>query len=255
MSGGVTAAPAGRLEADRAPGAPVLEVTGLQTLYGQSQVLFGVSLSVREGEVLSLLGRNGAGKTTTLKSIMGIVRPRAGQVRFRGHDITGLPPHRVSHLGIGYVPEDRIIFPDLTVWENLDVARRPPLGAAEGWTEEKVFELFPQLRAMADRLGGTLSGGEQQMLTMARTLMGNPQLLLLDEPSEGLAPLVVQMMLAQLQRLKATGLSILLSEQNLEFATRLSDRACVIVSGEIKYEGSMEGLVANEALRRAYLTV
>lgn len=235
--------------------APVLEVEQLQTFYGQSQVLFGVSLTVREGEVLSLLGRNGAGKTTTLKSIMGLVRPRAGRVRFRGRDITRIAPHRASRLGLGFVPEDRIIFPDLTVRENLDVARRPPARGGDGWNEEKVFELFPQLGLMGDRLGGALSGGEQQMLTIARTLMGNPELLLLDEPSEGLAPLVVQMMLAQLRHLKSTGLTILLSEQNLEFATRLSDRACVIVSGEIKYEGSMEGLVHDEALRRAYLTV
>ncbi|MBI4587396.1 MAG: ABC transporter ATP-binding protein [Candidatus Rokubacteria bacterium] len=237
---------------------PVLEVGGIETFYGQSQVLFGVSLRVRPGEVLTLLGRNGAGKTTTLKSIMGLVQPRSGHIRYRGREIAGLPPHKISRRGIGYVPEDRIIFPDLTVWENLDVARRPPRrSVSEGvrWTEERVFDLFPQLRPLALRLGGTLSGGEQQMLAIARTLMGNPEFLLLDEPSEGLAPLVVQMLLEQLRKLKQTGLTILLSEQNLEFATRLSDRACVIVNGQIRYDGSMQELVANETLRRAFLAV
>ncbi|MBI2160934.1 MAG: ABC transporter ATP-binding protein [candidate division NC10 bacterium] len=234
----------------------LLVVEGLEAFYGQSQVLFGVSFTIGKGEVLSLLGRNGAGKTTTLKSIMGLVPPRAGRVRFGSTDITGRPAHRIARLRIGYVPEDRVIFPDLTVWENLDVARRPPLpDGREAWTEERVFELFAQLRPMARRLGGTLSGGEQQMLAIARALMGNPDLLLLDEPSEGLAPLVVQTMLEQLLRLKETGLTILLSEQNLTFARRLSDRVCVIVKGEIKYAGSMEELVANETLRRAYLTV
>jgi branched-chain amino acid transport system ATP-binding protein len=237
---------------------PLLEVDGIESFYGESQALFGVSFTVGDGEVLSLLGRNGAGKTSTLKSVMGVLKPRAGTVRFRGEDITALAPHAINRLGIGYVPEDRGIFPDLTVWENLDVARRAPARGGGGralWTEERVVELFPPLRPLLHRLGGALSGGEQQMLAIARTLMGNPDLLLLDEPSEGLSPLIVQTMLAQLRRLKADGLTILLSEQNLDFATRLGDRACVIVNGEIRYAGSVHDLTANDELRVGYLGV
>ncbi len=234
----------------------VLEVHEIHTYYGQSHVLFGVSLDVAQGEVACLLGRNGAGKTTTLRSIMGLTPPRSGRIRYKGEEILGLSPHQIARRGIGFVPEDRCIFPELTVWENLEVGRKNG-GASEQqqWTAERVFELFPQLRALQKRLGGSLSGGEQQMLTIARTLMGNPELILLDEPSEGLAPVVVQALFEQLMKLKREGLSILLSEQNLGFATALGDRVYVIEKGEIRYRGTTAELLENEAIRTAYLTV
>jgi branched-chain amino acid transport system ATP-binding protein len=205
--------------------------------------------------VLALMGRNGAGKSTTLKAIMGLVRPSAGAVRFAGRAIAGLPPHEIARLGLGYVPEDRRIFTDLTVMENLEVGRRAARPGLPGWTPERLFELFPNLGAMRDRPGGRMSGGEQQMLTIARTLMGNPTLVLLDEPSEGLAPVIVEQMAKAILALKRDGLTVLLCEQNLHFATLVSDHAAIIETGAIRYAGSMAALRADEALRSQYLSV
>ena len=234
----------------------ILEVEGIYTSYGLSQILFGISLQVSEGECVSLLGRNGVGKTTTLRSIMGLTPPRQGTVRFRSRDITGQPAYRVAKLGLGFVPEDRRIFPNLSVRENLEVARKPPASAhSNPWTVERVYEIFPILTKLEDRKGGYLSGGEQQMLTIGRTLMGNPDLLLLDEPSEGLAPLVVRDLGRQIQRLKDEGLTILLCEQNAKFATALSDRAYVLEKGQVRFAGTIEELQKNEEVRRQYLTL
>jgi branched-chain amino acid transport system ATP-binding protein len=236
--------------------AAILAVEGLHAYYGLSHVLFDVTLRAAAGEVVALLGRNGAGKTTTLRSIMGLLPPRAGRVTFRGRDITGWPPHRVCRRGVGFVPEDRRIFPDLTVHENLEVGRRPGRGGGEpDWTHARIYEFFPALAERRHQKGGTLSGGEQQMLTIGRTLMGNPEILLLDEPSEGLAPVVVRTLLDRLLALKAGGQAILLSEQNVRFATRLADRAYILEQGHVRYQGTIAELVAEEAVRRAYLTV
>jgi branched-chain amino acid transport system ATP-binding protein len=213
-------------------------------------VLFGVSIEVHAGECVCLLGRNGVGKTTTMRSIMGLTPPQSGRVAFKGADITGWEPYRVARAGIGFVPEDRRIFADLTVWENLDVAQRR--GA---WTAERIFDLFPTLRQLTSRNGGYLSGGEQQMLTIARTLMGNPELLLLDEPSEGLAPLVVDHLGEQIARLKAEGLTILLAEQNTDFSLRLADRVYVLEKGAIRFSGVAAALRDNEALRHELLAL
>ena len=229
----------------------MLTLDNVHAAYGLSRVLHGVSLEARAGEVVSLLGRNGAGKSTTLKAIMGLVEVTDGAVRFDGRDVTRLPTHEVSRLGIGYVPEDRRIFSDLTVEENLRVGEK----SGGRWGTARVYEFFPRLADMAARRGGSLSGGEQQMLTVARTLMGNPRLLLLDEPSEGLAPVIVNALGAQIAALKREGLTILLSEQNLKFAARLADRAYIIEKGEIRFEGPMRQLLADESIRRAYLTV
>jgi branched-chain amino acid transport system ATP-binding protein len=234
----------------------ILEVQDIYTSYGLSQILFGVSLAVDEGECVALLGRNGVGKTTTLRSIMGLTPPRQGMVRYKGQNITGKPAYRVAKLGIGFVPEDRRIFPDLTVQENLDVARKPPAALhATAWTVERVYDLFPVLAKLSDRKGGYLSGGEQQMLTIGRTLMGNPNLLLLDEPSEGLAPLVVRDLGAQIQRLKADGMTILLCEQNAKFATALSNRAYILEKGQVCFTGNIKELQDNEDIRRQYLAL
>jgi branched-chain amino acid transport system ATP-binding protein len=214
-------------------------------------VLHGVSLEARAGEVVSLLGRNGAGKSTTLKAIMSLVEVTEGTVRFDGRDITRTPTHEISRLGVGYVPEDRRIFGDLTVEENLIVGEK----GSGAWTAARVYAFFPKLGEMARRRAGSLSGGEQQMLTVARTLMGNPRVLLLDEPSEGLAPVVVRALGEQIAALKREGLTIVLSEQNLKFAARLADRAYIIERGLIRFGGAMADLLADEALRRAYLTV
>lgn len=231
----------------------ILEVREIHTAYGLSRVLFGVSMEVAGGECVCLLGRNGVGKTTTLRSIMGLTPPSAGRIVWKGTDITGWPAYRVARAGIGFVPEDRRIFAELTVWENLDVACR---GArAGGWTIERVFYLFPALRELAGRQGGFLSGGEQQMLTIARTLMGNPELLLLDEPSEGLAPVVVDQLYDQIGRLKREGVTILLAEQNTEFALELADRAYVLEKGSIRFSGSAEELRVNESLRHELLAL
>ena len=233
----------------------ILELRDVHTAYGLSRVLFGVSLHVDAGECVSLLGRNGVGKTTTIRTIMGLTPPSSGHVLWKARDITGFPPYRVARAGIGFVPEDRRIFADLTVWENLDVAARAARDAGAGWTIERVFDLFPTLRELAGRNGGYLSGGEQQMLTIARTLMGNPELLLLDEPSEGLAPLVVEHLGAQIARLKREGLTILLAEQNVNFSLALADRVYVLEKGRIRYQGTAAELRADEALRHELLAL
>jgi branched-chain amino acid transport system ATP-binding protein len=232
---------------------PLLRVQDVYTAYGLSQVLFGVSLEVARGECVCLLGRNGVGKTTTMRSIMGLTPPTRGRVEWKGRDVTRRAPYEVAKLGIGFVPEDRRIFADLTVWENLDVAtRQAPAG---GFTVERVYELFPNLADLRDRQGGFLSGGEQQMLTIARTLMGNPQLLLLDEPSEGLAPLVVEHLGEQIGRLKREGLTILLAEQNVDFSLELADRVYVLEKGTVRYEGTAQAFRADESIRHQYLAL
>jgi len=237
--------------AQRPPATSMLEAEGLHAYYGQSHVLFDVSLCVHEGEVAFLLGRNGAGKSTTLRSIAGLLPPRQGRIRYRGQDITGLLPHRISRLGVGYVPDERRIFPDLTVLENLEIATRP----TGSWTLERIFDLFPVLREKRHHRGAHLSGGEQKMLAIARTLVGNPDLLLLDEPMEGLAPILVQALEERIRELKETGLTVLLAEQNVQAALRLADRGYVIDDGRIRFEGTVGELIENVDVRRRYLLV
>ena len=234
--------------------APILTVEDVYTAYGLSQVLFGVSLEVAAGECVCLLGRNGVGKTTTMRSIMGLTPPRQGRVIWKGKDVAGREPYQIADLGIGFVPEDRRIFSDLTVWENLDVAARRRDGGS-AWTLDRVFDLFPKLRELVDRQGGFLSGGEQQMLTIARTLMGNPDLLLLDEPSEGLAPLVVDHLKEQIGRLKREGLTILLAEQNVDVCLDLADRVYVLEKGHIRYQGTVQAFRGDESIRAQYLAL
>ena len=229
----------------------MLELEGVEAGYGLSRVLHGVSLLAEAGEVVSLLGRNGAGKSTTLKSIVGLVAVTGGRIHFDGREITRRPTHEISRLGVGYVPEERRIFSDLTVSENLVVGRK----GSGAWDGDRVYAVFPKLRELARRRAGSLSGGEQQMLTVARTLMGNPRVVLLDEPSEGLAPVIVRALGEQIAALKREGLTILLSEQNLKFAARLADRAYIIEKGLIRFGGPMAALMADEELRRKYLTV
>ena len=233
----------------------LLDVEGLHAHYGQAHVLQGVDLRIEPGSVLALMGRNGAGKSTTLKAIMGLVPPSGGAVRLAGEALSGLGPHEIARRGLGYVPEDRRIFTELTVMENLEVGRRAARPGIPAWTPERLFELFPNLAAMRDRPGGRMSGGEQQMLTIARTLMGNPSLVLLDEPSEGLAPVIVEQMARAILSLKQEGLTVLLCEQNLHFATLVSDRAAIIEKGAVRYEGTMAALQADEAVRAQYLSV
>jgi branched-chain amino acid transport system ATP-binding protein len=233
----------------------LLEVDHLHTFYGDSHILVDLSLEVAEGEVVCLLGRNGAGKSTTLKSIIGLAPPRAGRILLRGQDLAGQPPFRVARRGIGYVPEDRRVFPNLTVHENLEVARKTWGGGSILWTAERVFELFPRLEERRRQRAGSLSGGEQQMLTIARTLMGNPEVLLLDEPSEGLAPLVVEMLEAQLRRLKAAGLTIMLTEQSVRFVADLGAGVYILENGTVRYQGTMREFLGDEDVRRAYLAV
>ena len=234
----------------------LLELSHVEAYYDDSHILFDLSLTVETGEVVCLLGRNGAGKTTTARSIVGLTPPRAGRITLRGHDLVGLPPYRIARLGIGFVPEDRRVFPNLTVYENLEVARRTwGHGAASTWTVERVFDLFPILAQRHRQLGATLSGGEQQMLTIARTLMGDPAVLLLDEPSEGLAPLVVETLRQQLAQLKQNGLTIVLAEQNVRFVSELGDRVYILEKGMVRYEGSMAAFLADEPVRQAYLAV
>jgi branched-chain amino acid transport system ATP-binding protein len=227
--------------------APLLAVEDIHTAYGLSRVLFGISLEIAAGECVCLLGRNGVGKTTTIRSVMGLAPPASGRVLWQGRDITGWPAHRVARAGIGFVPEDRRIFAELSVWENLEVgaraARRPGR-----WTITAVGELFPVLRERRDQRGGFLSGGEQQMLTIARTLTGNPELLLLDEPSEGLAPLVVDMLRDKIGELKAQGLTILLAEQRVDFALALADRVYVLEKGTVRFSGAAAELRDDKAL-------
>ncbi len=237
------------------PEAPMIEVNGLHSYYGRAHILDGVSFAIGRGEVVALLGRNGAGKTTTLKSIIGLVQPAEGEIMFDGAAVAGLAPHEICRRGLGYVPEERRIFPGLTVMENLEVGRQPPRDGNEAWTPERLFALFPNLAEMRDRPGGRMSGGEQQMLTIARTLMGNPRAILLDEPSEGLAPVIVEQMAETVRELKAEGVTVLLSEQNLHFARAVADRATIIEKGRIRYDGDMQELAADEEVRSAYLTV
>jgi len=234
---------------------PLLDIRNLNAFYGRAQVLFGLSLYLYPGEVVALVGRNGAGKTTTLKAIMGLVAASATHATFKGHSLGRLPTYRIARLGLGYVPEDRRIFTDLTVDENLETGRRPAGAGRSPWTPERLFRLFPNLAEMRGRRGNQMSGGEQQMLAIARTLMGNPDAILLDEPSEGIAPVIVQMMAEAIRAMKAEGVAVLLSEQNWAFAAGISDRALVIERGEIRFQGSMDELMANEALRADTLGV
>jgi branched-chain amino acid transport system ATP-binding protein len=234
---------------------PCLEIHNLHTYYGTSHILFDVSLEVNEGESVSLLGRNGAGKTTTLKTIMGLAQGRGGVIRFNGESLLGREPYQIAQLGVGFVPDERLIFPDLTVRENLEIAIKKGRGGAARWTVERVYELFPVIAPLDRRLGGYLSGGEQQMLTIGRTLMGNPSLLLLDEPVEGVAPVVVRELTRQIKHLKGMGLTILFAEQNMHFATEVSDRAYVIEKGRIRFQGTMQELAANEGVKSKYLMI
>jgi branched-chain amino acid transport system ATP-binding protein len=234
----------------------MLEVRSMETYYDTSHILAEVSLSVKHGEIVCLLGRNGAGKTTTMRSIMGLTKPKGGSVCFNGEELRGRPPDYIARQGIGYVPDNRIIFPDLTVLENLELGIKPPKHATgEPWTLERVYELFPILSDRQSQHGGTLSGGEQQMLTVARTLMGNPALLLLDEPVEGLAPLVVKDLGEQILRIKEMGQTILFSEQNVNFALHTADRAYVIDKGRIRYQGSIAELSADQETKEKYLMI
>ena len=233
----------------------MLDVRGINAFYGRAHILYDVSLNVRPGEVVALLGRNGAGKSTTIKSIMRLVRCDSGSVHFEGRDISRAPPHRIARSGLGYVPEDRRIFGDLTIMENLEVGRQRARDGAPQWTTEKLFELFPNLRERAQNLGRQMSGGEQQMLTIARTLMGNPRLVLLDEPSEGIAPVIVEQMAKAITTLKREGLSVLVSEQNLHFAKLVCDRAYIIEKGHVMYEGTFDDLEAHPEVRQKSLAL
>lgn len=232
----------------------LLEVQGINTYYGLSHILFDVSIQVDRGEVVVLLGRNGAGKTTTMRSIMGLTPPKTGKVIFDGKDVTGVAPYKVARIGICFVPEDRRIFPDLTVRANLDVGLRKTKGKTS-WTIDRIYQLFPRLKELANRRGGNLSGGEQQMLTIARTLMGSPDLILLDEPSEGLAPIIVKALGEFIDLLKREGTTVLLSEQNVKFSLKHSDRAYIVDNGHIKYQGTIEELEKDEDVKKRYLAV
>lgn len=231
----------------------ILELEKIHTYYGTSHILFGISLQVQEGESICLLGRNGAGKTTTLRSIIGLTPPREGKIRFRGKEISGAPPYRIAQMGIGFVPDDRRIFPDLTVRQNILVAKKERAGSP--WNLELIYTLFPKLQNLEKHMGSQLSGGEQQMLTIARTLMTNPQLLLLDEPGEGLAPLVIKTMETQLGQIKNMGLNMLTCEHNVGLALALSDRGYIMDKGTIRYQGTVEELRSNDEIRKKYLMV
>ncbi|MEM9221971.1 MAG: ABC transporter ATP-binding protein [Pseudomonadota bacterium] len=233
----------------------MLRVDGLNTFYGGAHILRDVALSIGADEVVALLGRNGAGKSTTIKSIMGLVRPRSGDIRLGDEPIFGAPPYRICRAGIGYVPEDRRVFPALTVEENLEVGRRPAEDGSDGFTVEALYALFPNLAERRRQAAGRLSGGEQQMLTIARTLMGNPRLVLLDEPSEGIAPRIVEELARVIVDLKRQGLAVLLSEQNLHFARLVSDRAVIIEKGEIRFAGGFGELEAQPEIAQNYLVV
>ena len=229
----------------------MLEVRGIHTYYGQSHILFDVSLSLRKGEIVGLLGRNGAGKTTTMKSVCGMLRPKEGTILFDGEDVTGKKPFQLVRRGICYVPDDRRIFADLTVEDNLGIVHR----RTGEWSREKVYDLFPPLREIAGRRAGFLSGGERAMLAVGRALMSDPRLLLLDEPTEGLAPLIVKSLEEQILRLKEAGISILLSEQNLKSSLRLIDRAYIIDNGRIRFQGTVRELTDNEEIRKMHLMI
>ncbi|MBR0848620.1 ABC transporter ATP-binding protein [Bradyrhizobium diazoefficiens] len=233
----------------------VIEVADLDVYYGTSQILFGVSLSVRQGETMALLGRNGAGKSTTMKAIMGLAPPRRGRVSLRGAVISGLPPHTIARAGLGFVPEDRQIFPEHTVEDNLVIGRKRGPEGQDEWSIKRIYEVFPLLEPLRHRIAGRLSGGEQQMLAIARTLMGNPALLLLDEPSEGLAPIIVQRIGELLRQLRKLGSTVLIAEQNMHFCLGLASHATVIDKGQIVYAAGIDELKANEAIRRRYLAL
>jgi branched-chain amino acid transport system ATP-binding protein len=233
----------------------MLAVSGLNSFYGQAHILHDVGFAVAAGETMVVLGRNGAGKSTLLKSLIGLVRPAAGRIDFAGRDIARLETHRRARLGIGYVPEERRIFAELTVLENLDIGRQPARDGLRPWTPARLLELFPNLAAMRHRPGGRMSGGEQQMLTIARTLMGNPRLLLLDEPSEGLSPLIVEQMAAAIQALRGERLGIILAEQNFHFAAGIATQAVVLESGRAVWHGSVAALQADAAAHQRYLAV
>lgn len=234
----------------------MLEIKDIHSYYGSSYILQGVSLKVETGEVVSLIGRNGEGKTTTLKSIMGIVRPARGSIKFNGKEMCGLKPFQIARLGLGYVPEDRRIYPDLTMKENLEVAQIKAGFGEKRWTLEKIYQLFPHLKSLGEgRLGSNMSGGEQQMLSIARTLMGNPEFILLDEPSEGLAPLIVSALADTVIEIKTEGVSILLSEQNMRFAIKTTTRSYVIDGGRISFEGTIEDLMQNEDIVREHIAL
>jgi branched-chain amino acid transport system ATP-binding protein len=224
------------------PNGTILQVSGLNTFYGKAQILFNLEFEIIQGEVVVLLGRNGAGKTTTFKSIMGIVPPKSGKIIYQGRAIENLPPFKTCALGLGYVPEDRRIFSGLTILENLEVGRQPARKSYEPWNPERLFELFPNLAERRTQIGRTLSGGEQQMLTIARTLMGNPEMIILDEPFEGLAPVIVDQLALMIQKLKSEGVSIMLAEQNLNFARHICDRAYIIYHGAIRHESTIDEL-------------
>lgn len=234
---------------------PMLEVDGLNAFYGKAQMLFDVSLRVGRGEVVALMGRNGAGKSTTMKSIMGLLTSKRGQIRFMGEDIATLAPYQIARRGLGFVPEDRRVFSELSVVQNLEVGKQAARDGIAAWTPRRLFALFPNLGEMPDRPGGSMSGGEQQMLTVARTLMGNPLLVMLDEPSEGVAPVIVEQMAHMIMNLKQQGLAILLSEQNLHFAQLVCDRAYVLEQGQIRFSGSMQALAADAEVQQAYLSL
>ena len=233
----------------------MLSAKGLNVYYGQAHILSDVSLEAAAGEVVVLLGRNGAGKSTTLKALIGLVSPARGEVLFRGERIDGLQPYQIAQRGLGYVPEDRRIFTELTARENLEVGRQPARRGVPSWTVEQLFSLFPNLAEMGGRPAAQMSGGEQQMLTIARTLMGNPACILLDEPSEGLAPVIVDQMAAVIREMKSQGLSVLLSEQNLHFATEVADRAYIIEKGRIRFACIVSDLKDDQGICGAYLAI
>ncbi len=233
----------------------LLQVRGLAAGYGRAEILTEIDLAIEPGAITALLGRNGAGKSTLIKTLIGLVRPRAGAINFAGQDITNLPPWRIARLGLGYVPEERRIFTDLTVAENLMVGVQPARDGRPAWTSARIFALFPNLAERAQASARQISGGEQQMLAIARTLMGNPSLLLLDEPSEGLAPVIVAEMIIMLRRLRDSGVTILVAEQNLGFAAALADHAVILETGRLVWTGAMAGLTADQALRTRYLGV
>jgi branched-chain amino acid transport system ATP-binding protein len=233
----------------------MLKVENINTFYGSSQILFDLSIEVNSGEVVALLGRNGAGKTTTLRSIMGLTPPKSGLITYNGEKILGLAPYKISRMGIGFVPEDRIIFPDLSVLDNIMIGAKTGAGRNDQWTLEKLYELFPVLKYRTHQRGGTLSGGEQQMLTIARTLMGNPDLILVDEPTEGLAPLLVKSVRELIRAVAKTGATILLSEQNIKFALKSAKIIYIIENGRIQYKGTATDLNENEEVMKKYLAV